>query len=141
MDAGYRIVCGGKGGVMAAAARGAHRSARATGSDVVGILPSTDGHDANPDVDVVIATGLGHARNVLVVASADVVVAVGGRSGTLSELALAWTLGKPVVALTAGGGWGERLAHRAVDDRREDVVVGADSVEQALAAVAAALGR
>lgn len=139
VDEGYRVVCGGLGGVMEAVARGARASEAASGSDVIGLLPSLEAADANPFVDIVIPTGLSHGRNLLVVASADVVVVVGGRAGTLSEVALAWQLGKPVVALSLTGGWAERVAGQAIDDRRPDTVVAAGSVREALAAVRSAL--
>ncbi|TNF35576.1 MAG: TIGR00725 family protein, partial [Deltaproteobacteria bacterium] len=132
VDAGYRVVCGGLGGVMAAVARGAHASARATGNDVVGLLPTLDASTANPWIDVVIPTGLSQGRNLLVVASADVVVALGGASGTLSELALAWQIGKPIVALTGHAGWAGALAGHPIDDRRADVVHGAATPEEAV---------
>lgn len=96
-ECGAIVVCGGLGGVMAAAARGA---ARQQGTSV-GILPGYDPRSAAPDLSVVIPTGLGHARNMLVVASGDAVVALPGASGTLSEIGLALTLEKPVVAIRA----------------------------------------
>jgi uncharacterized protein (TIGR00725 family) len=83
---------------MEAACRGAH----AAGGTTVGILPGADRAAANPFVDVAIPTGLGEARNALVVRSADALVAVGGGYGTLSEIALALKAGKPVVGL---GSW------------------------------------
>jgi uncharacterized protein (TIGR00725 family) len=89
------VVCGGLGGVMAAACRGA----KSAGGLTVGILPGEDRAAANPWVDVAIPTGLGEARNALVVRAADVVVAVGGEYGTLSEIALALRAGKPVVGV------------------------------------------
>ncbi len=92
-EAGHQIVTGGLGGVMAAAARGA----RAAGGTVVALLPGDDPAAANADSDVVIATGLGQGRNVLVVRSATAVIAVGGSWGTLSEVAIAMRAGKPVV--------------------------------------------
>ncbi len=146
VDEGWRVVCGGRGGVMAAVGQGARSSARWSGGDVVGILPGTDPAAANAYVDVVLPTGLGHARNALVVGAADVVVAMGGRSGTLSEIALAWTLGKPVVALcppawsSAHGGWASRLAGAPVDDRRDEPVHPATSVPEVVQAVRALLG-
>lgn len=92
---GAVVVCGGLGGVMEAACRGAKRE----GGLTVGILPNEDRTHANRYVDVAVATGLGEARNALVVRTADVLVAVGGGFGTLSEIALALRAGKPVVGL------------------------------------------
>lgn len=96
-QAGAVLICGGLGGVMGAAASGA----RQAGGLSVGILPSYDARAAHPSIDIVIPTGLGHARNVLVVAAADAVLALSGEHGTASEIALALTLGRPVVALDA----------------------------------------
>jgi uncharacterized protein (TIGR00725 family) len=97
--AGAVLVCGGLGGVMSAACRGA----AAAGGLTVGILPGDDRRSANPWVAVPVATGMGELRNGLVVRASDVLVAVGGGYGTLSELALALKLGRPVVGL---GTWG-----------------------------------
>jgi uncharacterized protein (TIGR00725 family) len=94
-EARIRVVCGGLGGVMEAVARGA----ATTGGEVIGILPGADPADANPYCTHVIATGIGHARNLAVVASADAVIAIGGEWGTLTEIAFARRLGRPVVAL------------------------------------------
>ena len=87
------LVCGGMGGVMEASCRGA----REAGGLTVGIVPDTG--NGNPYLDVVIRTGLGHVRNVLVVQSADAIIAVGGSHGTLSEIAIALKLGKPVFGI------------------------------------------
>ncbi len=92
---GAVVVTGGLGGVMEAACRGA----REAGGTTIGLLPGDDRAEANPWVDVAVPTGLGEARNVLVVRAADALVAVGGEFGTLSEIALALRLGKPVVGL------------------------------------------
>jgi uncharacterized protein (TIGR00725 family) len=92
---GAVVVCGGLGGVMEAACRGAKEA----GGLTVGILPGTDRAAANPFVDVGIPTGLGEARNALVVRAADAVIAVGGGYGTLSEIALALKAGKRVAGL------------------------------------------
>jgi uncharacterized protein (TIGR00725 family) len=93
------VICGGGSGVMAAAARGA----RAAGGVVVGIRPGDDRAGASPDLTVTVVTNLGEARNAVIVWSADVVVAVGGSWGTLSEIALARRRGGvPVVILD---GW------------------------------------
>ncbi|HEY1465472.1 MAG TPA: TIGR00725 family protein [Acidimicrobiales bacterium] len=93
--AGATIICGGLGGVMAAACRGA----KSVGGTTVGILPGRDRRDANQWVDVVIATGLGEARNALVVGSAAVVIAIEGEYGTLSEIALALRARIPVIGV------------------------------------------
>jgi hypothetical protein len=93
--AGAVVVTGGLGGVMEAACRGA-RSRRGR---TLGILPGDDRDDANGWVEIAVATGLGELRNGLVVRAADAVVAIGGGHGTLSEIALALKLGRPVVGL------------------------------------------
>jgi uncharacterized protein (TIGR00725 family) len=97
-EAGCVVVCGGLGEVMAAAARGA----KSAGGTTIGILPGQSRADANEWIDYAIATGIGHARNLTVVASGDVVIAVGGRWGTLAELGFARVLGRPVVVLEPG---------------------------------------
>jgi uncharacterized protein (TIGR00725 family) len=89
------LVCGGLGGVMEAACRGA----RSEGGTAVGILPGLDRGAANQHVSVAVATGLGEARNALVVRAADALIAVGGAYGTLAEIALALKGGKAVVGL------------------------------------------
>jgi uncharacterized protein (TIGR00725 family) len=92
---GAVLLCGGLGGVMAAAAQGA----QAAGGVSLGILPGGDRRDANPYLTYAIATNLGHARNMLIAHSADAVIAVDGSYGTVSEAAIALKLGKPVIAL------------------------------------------
>lgn len=94
-EAGAVLVCGGMTGVMEAVSRGASEA----GGTVIAIVPTTDPADANPHVTHSIATGIGHARNLAVVASGDAVIAIGGSWGTLSEIAFARTLGRGVVAL------------------------------------------
>ena len=96
--AGAVVVCGGLGGVMEAASRGA----RGEGGLVVGILPGASPADANPWVDVPVATGLGFTRNALVVMNADAVIAVDGEYGTLSEIAYGKIHGRKVIGL---GSW------------------------------------
>lgn len=92
-EKGAVLVCGGLSGVMEAACKGA----RNAGGITVGILPGTEG--GNPYLDIVIRTGLGHARNILVVLSADAVIAVGGEYGTLSEIAMALKSCRPVYGI------------------------------------------
>jgi uncharacterized protein (TIGR00725 family) len=97
-ERGATVVTGGLGEVMAAAARGA----RSAGGTTIGILPGETRTDANEWLDHVVVTGIGHGRNLAVVASGDAVIAVGGRYGTLAEIGFALTLGRPVVVLEPG---------------------------------------
>jgi uncharacterized protein (TIGR00725 family) len=94
-EAGAVLVCGGMGGVMEAAAGGCADA----GGRSVGILPSESRLDANPYLTVAVATGLGEARNAIVVRTADAVIAIRGEFGTLSEIALALKMGRPVIGL------------------------------------------
>ena len=116
IDLGWRLCTGGRGGVMAAAQRGAGRSPRRREGDTLALLPGADPSAAAPGADVVIATGLGDARNALVVAAADVVVLIGGAWGSLSELGLARKLGRPVIVVEGTGGLADGLPALAVDD-------------------------
>ena len=128
-EAGYGLVCGGLGGVMEAACRGARGVLGSRPGPVVAILPGREKVAANAHADVVIPTGMGYARNLLVVLTADAIVAVGGASGTLSEIAHAWQLGKPICALAPAGGWAARLAGETLDSKRTDAVFEAQGVE------------
>jgi uncharacterized protein (TIGR00725 family) len=93
--AGAVLICGGLGGVMGAAARGARRA----GGLTVGILPGAAHGDANPFIDIAIVTDMGHARNAVLVRSSHALIALAGEHGTLSEIALALKMGIPVVGL------------------------------------------
>jgi len=94
---GAMLICGGRGGVMAAAAAGA----QAAGGLTIGILPDYECRDISAYIEIPIATGMGQARNAIIVASAHALVALAGEGGTLSEIGLAIKLGRPVVALRA----------------------------------------
>jgi hypothetical protein len=119
-EAGAVLVCGGLGGVMDAAARGCE----AAGGVSIGILPGEGRDAATPHLTVSIPTGLGEARNALVVRAADAVIAIGGEFGTLSEIALALKLGKPVVGL--------RTWELAKDGRAVNAIVKATTPEEAV---------
>jgi uncharacterized protein (TIGR00725 family) len=97
-EAGATVVTGGRGSVMAAAARGA----KSAGGATIGVLPGETREGANEWIDHVVVTGVGHARNLAVVASGEAVIAVGGAWGTLAEIAFARVLGRPVVILEPG---------------------------------------
>lgn len=92
---GWHLVCGGLGGVMKGAARGAHEA----GGVTIGLLPGDDRSAANRYITVPVATGLGEGRNLLIVRTADLLVSIGGEFGTLSEIALARKIGRPVIGL------------------------------------------
>lgn len=108
-ERGGVLLCGGLGGAMAAACEGAKRA----GGTTIGVIPGLDRAAANPWVDHVICTGLGQARNAVIVATAEAVIAVGGGWGTLSEIALALRTGRPAILL---GGWSVPLADPATRD-------------------------
>jgi uncharacterized protein (TIGR00725 family) len=123
-EAGAVVVCGGMGGVMEAASRGASGA----GGTVIGIVPTESTGDANPHCTHVVATGIGHARNLAVVASGEAVIAVGGEWGTLSEIGFARRLGRNVVTLRSWLPGDERVAEMPG-------VSSAESAAQAVSAV------
>ena len=92
---GYILLCGGMGGIMEAACRGA----KLNNGTTVGILPGENSSDANMYIDIPIVTGLSHARNIIIIRSCDVIIAVGGEFGTLSEIAFALKLNKPLIGI------------------------------------------
>jgi uncharacterized protein (TIGR00725 family) len=119
-ERGATVVCGALDEVMAAAARGA----KAAGGTTIGILPGEARERANPWIDHIVVTGMGHARNLAVAASGDAVIAVGGGWGTLSEIAFARILGRPVVVLAPG--WEierEGVEHAATPEEAVDLAV------------------
>lgn len=140
VERGYRVVTGGLGGVMQAASRGAQQAPNKREGDVIGILPGPDALAANPYVDIVIPSGMGQARNVLIVQTADAVVAVGGGAGTLSEMAHAWQSDRILVALTVEG-FSAQFAGRCLDERPRPPILRATSAVEAVALVASALAH
>jgi uncharacterized protein (TIGR00725 family) len=119
-ERGATVVTGGLGSVMAAAARGA----KSAGGTTIGILPGESRSGANEWIDHVVVTGVGHARNLAVVASGDAVIAVGGQWGTLAEIGFAKVLGRPVVILDPG--WElEGVPHAATPEEAVDLALAA----------------
>jgi len=94
-EQGFTLICGGMGGVMEAAAKGAKEK----GGTTIGILPQPDRRTANPYIDFPIATSFGEGRNIIIVRTADILIAVGGEYGTLSEIAFSLKMGKTVIGL------------------------------------------
>jgi uncharacterized protein (TIGR00725 family) len=119
-EAGATVICGGMGGVMAAACRGA----KSRGGLTVGVLPGISASDANPYVDIPVVTGMGEARNVIIVRTAMAVIAVGGEFGTLSEVAFGLKLGRPVIGLAT---W-----ELAKEGRPQRAIVKTESAEEAV---------
>jgi uncharacterized protein (TIGR00725 family) len=122
--AGVSVVCGGLGGVMEAAARGA----AGAGGTVIGIVPGVALEEANPHCTQVVASAIGYARNLAVVASGDAVIAVGGEWGTLSEIGHARNLGRTVIALRSWGLTGRERMEGAPG------VIPVETVDEAVAA-------
>lgn len=131
IDSGYRIMTGGKDGVMMAAFQGAKKSANYAEGLTIGVIPTYNSDDANPECDIIIATGIGFARNQIIVASADVIVAISGGAGTLSEISFAWQLNKPIVAITSSKGWSSKIG-RKLDSKDRDEIYNAKNVEEAI---------
>lgn len=113
-EAGLGVVCGGRGGVMKAVCRGAFQA----GGTTVGILPGDNPQEANRYVKIPVATGMGIARNVIIIRSAAAVIAIDGRYGTLSEIAHALQLEKPVFSLSS---WPDIPGVSSVDSPEEAV--------------------
>lgn len=122
---GAIVLTGGKGGVMEAASKGAKQA----GGNTVAIIPGQEHDEANLFSDIVIPTGLGHSRNSITALAADILVAIGGGAGTLSEIAFAWIYNKPIIALSNCGGWSAKLAGQRLDNRRSDKIQDAEDTK------------
>lgn len=136
VNAGYRVQSGGLGGVMEAVFLGAKASEKYRDGDTIAIIPSFDRASVNQYADIVIPTGLDIMRNVLI-ANADAVIAIGGGAGTLSEMALAWSLHRLLIAYRNVDGWSAELAGRKIDNRErykniDDKVYGIANPQQAV---------
>ena len=138
---GYRTVTGGLGSLQQAVHEGAKSSPNSSECDTIVLLPGFDPEPAIGHADVIIPTGLDAYRNAMV-ANAEVVIAVGGGAGTLSELAFAWQFNRPIIAI-GGGGWAERLAGETLDHRQSTPIVDCTSstLEEIIAEVYAGVGQ
>jgi len=123
---GAALVTGGRDGIMAAASRGCSQA----GGVVIAVVPGVEMDEANTYSQYVIPTGLGWARNVITGIAGDVILVIGGAAGTLSEIAFAWMYDRPIVALSAAGGWSQKLAGQAIDHRRSDRIIDCAEVDQ-----------
>ncbi|MFA6867250.1 MAG: acyl-CoA synthetase [Clostridia bacterium] len=137
VDAGYRIQSGGLQGVMNAAFCGAHASKNYKEGDTIAIVPGFNPNDANQFADITIGTGLDMFRNVIV-GNAQAIIAIGGGSGTLSEVANAWALKRMILAFNNVDGWSSKVADIRMDQRiryediPDDRVYGVSSAEEAI---------
>lgn len=130
VDAGKFIVTGGMLGIMEAVFKGAHQSSNYQSGMTIGILPGSSKKEANQYADIVIPSGMGISRNQLVVNTGDVVVAIAGGAGTLSEIAFAWQLDKKIICYEGFGGWSEKLAREDLDSRKTDWIKPAQTLEE-----------
>ena len=130
VDEGMIIICGGMGGVMEAVCEGARVSQNYNYPSTVGLTPFADEKHANPFIDIRIPTGIGAARNFIVANAGDVMVVIGGGAGTLAEIAFAWKIGKPIIAVTGVPGASAEWAGKSIDDRKREKILAASNVEE-----------
>lgn len=126
---GCTVLNGGMQGTMEAVAKGV-KSIKKTTSKVVGILPFDNSLKANKYLDITIPTGIGFARNSVLVLSSDIIIALGGGAGTLNEISYAWQFGKKVFCYTGADGWSKKLANQNLDSRKENLLIGFESLEE-----------
>ena len=124
------FVCGGLGGFMEAVCKGIKQSSDTFMGQTVGILPEDNAQTANPFIDIAIPTGIGIARNMLIIQTSDLIIAAGGGAGTLSEIAFAWQFEKKVLCVTLFDGWAKELAGRDLDTRKTGLLVAVSSIEE-----------
>ena len=124
----YAIACGGLSGVMEAVCQGAKEENGLT----IGIIPFAEKNAANEYVDLVIPCPFSQARNIVVVLTGDVCLAISGKAGTLSEICFAWIYQKPIVALSSVKGWSSKIANQKLDDRRTDMIHGVETPQEAI---------
>lgn len=125
---GCTLICGGLGGVMKAACKGAKQS----GGLTIGIIPQNDHIFANEFCDVVIPTGMGHTRDFLTALSADGVIVIGGGSGTLTEVCASYMYKKPIAAIKNSGDVASKYADQYLDHRKNVKIFGANSPKEAV---------
>ncbi len=128
----YKIVCGGRGGIMEAVAKGAKSVSTKQKIDVLCLLPGEDKSAANAYCDVVVPTGMGIMRNFLIARTADILIAISGGSGALSEIAAAWQFGKKVLCVTKFGGWAQKLAGVDLDARTSGLLVPVNDIDEVI---------
>lgn len=124
------FVCGGLGGFMEAVCKGVKQSPDNFNGQTIGILPDEVADNANPYIDIPVATGQGIARNIIIVNTADIIIAAGGGAGTLSEIAFAWQQKKTVLCVTLFDGWAKELAGKNLDSRESGLLIPINSIDE-----------
>lgn len=124
----HYVFNGGMGGVMEAICKGVIES-KDRKALTIGILPSLDKTEGNKYLDVVIPSGIGFARNTILIASADVVIAFGGGAGTLSEIAFAWQYNKTVYCFEGEDGWAKKVSNTNLDNRKKGLLIGFSNID------------
>lgn len=124
------ILCGGMGGFMEAVCKGIKQNSNSFFGQTVGILPSDNLKEGNPYLDIRIPTGIGIARNIIIINSADIVISCAGGAGTLSELAFAWQKNKKVLCITQFGGWSKELAGKYLDHRNSNLFIPVSNINE-----------
>lgn len=124
------FVCGGLGGFMEAVCKGVKQSPDSFNGQTIGILPDEVSDNANPYIDIPVATGQGIARNIIIVNTADIIIAAGGGAGTLSEIAFAWQQKKTVLCVTLFDGWAKELAGKNLDSRESGLLIPINSIDE-----------
>ena len=116
----YAVACGGLSGVMEAICKGVKEK----GGLTIGIIPYTEKSRANKYIDIIVPCPFSQARNIVVVLTGDICLAISGKAGTLSEICFAWIYNKPLIALSSVPGWSSNIANQKLDDRRNDMIYG-----------------
>ncbi|HDZ17556.1 MAG TPA: TIGR00725 family protein [archaeon] len=124
----YAIACGGLSGVMEMVCKGAKEENGFT----IGIIPFIENNNANEFIDLVIPCPFSQARNIVVVLTGDICLAISGKAGTLSEICFAWIYNKPIIALSSVKGWSSKIANQKLDDRRTDMIYGVETPQEAI---------
>jgi len=120
---------GGAGGFMEAVSKGIKSADTTYFGQTIGILQGENSKDANEFIDISIPTGIGIARNIILINSSDIIISAGGGAGTLSEIAFAWQQKKTVLCVTAYGGWAKELAGLNLDSRNKDLLIPVKTIE------------
>ncbi|KKN63397.1 hypothetical protein LCGC14_0502270 [marine sediment metagenome] len=98
----------------------------------IGIIPFIENNNANEFIDLVIPCPFSQARNIVVVLTGDICLAISGKAGTLSEICFAWIYNKPIIALSSVKGWSSKIANQKLDDRRTDMIYGVETPQEAI---------